>query len=133
MNESIAVDLIHAVERGVEHHNRLQQWSLARLLFARELGGVKTLSSPPFGLLRIASATPPEIDGIPTNVRIFDDNVAQFDPSRWDTTKRPDIVGISCTTAAQYRAEYLIREAQRREIQVVLGGPHTSVDTQSAL
>ncbi|MFH1534166.1 MAG: cobalamin-dependent protein [Nitrospirota bacterium] len=133
MDEDFKIDLIYPVEAGVEHHKEAGQRSLARNLFLGELSHKSSLSTPPLGLLRIATATPKIIDGRPTSLRIFDDVVEPFSPSQWDMVEKPDVVGISCTTAASDRAAYLVWEATRRGIAIVLGGPHTTVAIEDSL
>lgn len=132
MKENFDIHLINPVERGVEHHKEAGELTLALRLFLNAYAKKKSLSTPPLGLLRIATATPQAVGGRSTNIQVFDDVVEPFCPALWDT-KRPDIVGITCTTAASERAAYLVREATRRDINVVMGGPHTTVSTDNAL
>ncbi len=133
MPEQFKVELIFPVERKVEHHIEASQPSIIRQVLLPQHAKKRSMSTPPLGLLRLATFTPEEVEGRKIVLSIRDDVVNQIHPQEWDKGTKPDLVGISCTTAASERAAYLTAEALRRDIQVVMGGPHTSVDTDSAL
>lgn len=133
MSDKFRVELIHPVEKRVEHHDEAGQRSLAKTLLLRDYGSKMSLSTPPLGLLRLATFTPKEIEGSQIALSIRDDIVERVSPQDWDNGRKPDLVGISCVTASSERTAHLTAEAMRRGIQVVVGGAHTTVDTDDAL
>jgi radical SAM superfamily enzyme YgiQ (UPF0313 family) len=86
-----------------------------------KLKGFKIL---PYGLLQLASVTPPEV-----HVEILDEKVEPI-PETLDS----DLIGISVfTTANAPRAYELAARYRRQGIPVVMGGVHPSALPQEAL
>ncbi len=89
----------------------------------KERKRAKVFKVPPLGLLNVAAVTPPDID-----ITLTDENV---EPIRFD--HRPDLVGITVTTAGASRAYEIADTYMENDIPVVLGGPHVSFMVEEAL
>lgn len=83
----------------------------------------KTFRFSLLSLLRVAAATPPDV-----NVTIIDE---QFDDIPWDF--KGELVGITCMTALAPRAYEIADQFRAKGIPVVLGGFHPTFCTEEAL
>lgn len=83
----------------------------------------KVFRIPPLGLLNVAAITPPDIE-----ISLTDENVEgiNFDDSA-------DLIGITVMTSAAPRAYEIAEEFRKRDIPVVLGGPHVSFMGEEAI
>src|SRR5512136_1233000 len=83
----------------------------------------RTLLFAPVTLPLVAALTPPDHD-----VRILIETLDDVDFSN-----RPDIVGLTATTARAYRAYEIADEFRRRGVHVAMGGVHASAVPEEAL
>jgi len=83
----------------------------------------KVFKIPSLGLLNVAAVTPPDV-----KVSLTDENV-----ERIDLDKPADLVGITVMTSTAPRAYEIADEFRKREIPVVLGGPHVSFMREEAI
>jgi len=82
-----------------------------------------TFRFPSLGLLRLASATPPDWE-----VKIIDEKVEPLDLS-----ESADLIGITAMTVTSLRAYEIADHFRQRHIKVVLGGMHVSCLPDEAL
>jgi len=83
----------------------------------------KVFKIPPLGLLNVAAVTPPDVE-----VGLADENIEVI-----DFNKPADLVGITVMTSTAPRAYEIADEFRKKEIPVVLGGPHVSFMREEAI
>ena len=127
------IELIYPVVDDISHNCVGQERGFLQRKLAPRYGQKTSLSTAPLGLLRVAGSTPTSVNGYQSSVTIHDEAVRGADMSRWDGEQRPDLVGISSSTAILGRARYLALEAIRRNIPTVIGGPHPSIFPEDLL
>lgn len=94
-------------------------------LYQKGRGFRKNLLYAPLTLTTLAALIPDELNA---NVRIIDEAVELVDYSKLNA----DLIGITCITGTANRAYDIADNFRKRDITVIIGGPHPSLIPEEA-
>ena len=75
MTEKFKIELVYPVEKQTDQHMGAEKQGFFEKRLLSDLSGKRSLSTPPWGLLRIATATPESAGDRTVDVRIYDEAV----------------------------------------------------------